>query len=148
MAGYGPKPKSLEERFWSKVTKGESCWEWGGYVDKQSGYGKLAMRPGPPTGAHRVSWQLHNGPIPEGMWVLHSCDNPKCVRPDHLFLGTPLDNSRDMVSKGRERPWQRDKTHCRNGHTYEDDYRDSEGYRRCRTCVNYQSKMRMRRNRE
>lgn len=54
-----------------------------------------------PTGAHRISWQLHFGPIPLGMWVLHHCDNPPCVRPDHLFLGTHPENMADRMAKGR-----------------------------------------------
>lgn len=148
MARYGPEPKPLEERFWTKVTKSEDCWEWVGYVDKQSGYGKIAMRPDPPTGAHRVSWLLHNGPIPEDMWVLHSCDNRKCVRPDHLFLGTPEDNAKDMVSKDRDKPWQRNATHCQRGHKFNDSDRDVSGYRYCRQCRNHNAKMRMRRIRE
>lgn len=79
------------------------CWEWirftckipGAYPQFWTGVAKMA--------AHRFSWELSNGPIPTGMWVLHHCDNPRCVRPDHLFLGTRLDNIRDMQAKGRLR---------------------------------------------
>lgn len=93
---------SLAARFWAKVVKTDGCWRWLGYtVDR---YGRIALdggRGAPCAGAHRVSWELHNGPIPEGMCVLHRCDNPPCVNPDHLFLGTQLDNIADRVRKGR-----------------------------------------------
>lgn len=99
-----PIRESLEARFWSKVAKSSSCWNWTSVTSK--GYGRIRYgvdrqcKWGP---AHRVSWEIHYGNIPEGLWVLHHCDNPKCVRPKHLFLGSALDNSRDMMAKGRQR---------------------------------------------
>lgn len=93
---------SMEERFWSKVDlKGpDDCWEW--QASKlPDGYGSFGVRSRVVDKAHRVSWVLKNGPIPDGMSVCHRCDNPPCVNPDHLFLGTQQDNMKDMVSKGR-----------------------------------------------
>jgi len=86
-------------RFWSRVQKTEGCWTWmAGRTP--FGYGKVAFyRCNLMT--HRVAWGLVNGQIPEGMCVLHHCDNPSCVRPEHLFLGTLADNNADMVRKGR-----------------------------------------------
>lgn len=91
-----------EERFWAKVRKTDSCWLWTASVNKQ-GYGKFNPTRSPQWGAHRFSWFLHHGPIPEGMWVLHKCDITPCVNPDHLFLGTALENNHDMIRKGRQR---------------------------------------------
>lgn len=88
------------KRFWDCVSKGDGCWVWRRGAGSH-GYGQFYFEPGKPRLAHRVAWELENGPIPTGMQVLHKCDNKKCVRPDHLFIGTQLDNMRDMIAKGR-----------------------------------------------
>jgi len=88
-----------KERFFARVNKiPGGCWEWTGPLEP-SGYARCWG--GTKERAHRFSWMIYNGPIPEGMLVLHKCDNKKCVNPDHLFLGTQLDNMRDKVEKGR-----------------------------------------------
>src|SRR5690349_16079301 len=94
---------ALQERFWAKVRKTTACWLWTA-GDNGLGYGLIGEggRGCRRLYAHRVSWEIHNGPIPKGMSVLHRCDNPPCVRPDHLWLGTQGDNLRDMVAKGRD----------------------------------------------
>ncbi len=94
------RTRPLTERFWSKVLRTAGCWEWqGGHYT--SGYGTFSLGARNPAYAHRVSWELHNGPIPAGLHVLHRCDNRNCVNPDHLFLGTNLDNTNDKTLKGR-----------------------------------------------
>lgn len=90
---------TLKERFFYKVEKTDSCWNWiGGKYS--NGYGCMFVGR-KLTGAHRVSWMVHNGAIPSGMQILHRCDNPPCVNPDHLFLGSQLENIRDMLGKNR-----------------------------------------------
>jgi len=89
-----------KERFWQKVHKTDRCWLWiGGKFG--SGYGAFNDRNRKPQGAHRISWLFHFGEIPSGLLVCHHCDNPICVRPDHLFVGTEKDNQVDRVRKGR-----------------------------------------------
>jgi len=89
------------ERFWSKVDKSsEGCWTWMG-AHKPSGYGNVTYCY-KVYSAHRMAYELTFGSIPHGQFVLHHCDNPRCVNPSHLFLGTTVDNARDMLAKGRE----------------------------------------------
>lgn len=98
---------SPEERFWAMVNKSGPvpahapelgpCWVWTGHCNRYGsfGLGRKIVR------AHRFSWELAHGPIPDGLCVLHKCDNPPCTNPGHLFLGTQLDNARDRDRKGR-----------------------------------------------
>jgi hypothetical protein len=103
--------KSVWHRFWEKVDKensekyydGTRCWEWKNAIDG-GGYGVLMINHSPYTRekAHRFSWLIHNGVIPKDMYVLHACDNPPCVNPKHLFLGSNLINMQDKVRKERQ----------------------------------------------
>ncbi len=89
-------------RFWSKVSKGDGCWEWQAGLFRRTGYGQFSVggKDGRHVSAHRVAWLIQTGEDPS-LCVLHRCDNRRCVRPDHLFLGTVGDNHADMVSKAR-----------------------------------------------
>lgn len=91
--------KSLRRRFSSRIIITERCWEWCGQI-ASTGYGRIRFGQ-LHTFAHRVSYSFFFGKIPRGLCVLHKCDNPRCVRPDHLFLGTKKDNTDDAVRKGR-----------------------------------------------
>ena len=94
---HGP----AEERFWKQVEKTDSCWNWTGH--SKAGWHGLFTWNKRQGQAHRYAWERERGPITDGLFVLHRCDNPKCVRVAHLFLGTQLDNMRDMALKGRSR---------------------------------------------
>jgi endogenous inhibitor of DNA gyrase (YacG/DUF329 family) len=99
-------------RFWARVNKTDSCWLWVGTI-AHHGYGVFQWD-GADVYVHRLSWLIHNGPVPDGLFVCHTCDVRNCVRPDHLFVGTREDNMQDAVAK-RRFPWNR-RTHCRRGH--------------------------------
>ncbi|MFA6204330.1 MAG: HNH endonuclease signature motif containing protein [Gallionella sp.] len=94
--------KTMSERFWKFVEKTDHCWTWNGHTDRD-GYG-LFKTPKVKR-AHRVAWELEHGPIPDGKIICHTCDNPSCVRPDHLWLGSFKENAADMIQKGRGRHW-------------------------------------------
>lgn len=103
----------LIRRFWEKVDKSspDGCWNWTASVAGK-GYGQIKLpRTRRQAYAHRLSFELHFGEIPSGMLVCHKCDNPKCVRPDHLFLGTTEDNLSDMASKDRHLYGERNSEH-------------------------------------
>jgi len=95
-----PPTPTDQERFEEGVDRSGDCHIW--KEGKCRNYGHFRLN-GQDMGAHQAAWTLANGPIPDGLWVLHTCDNPKCVRVDHLWLGTMLDNIADMVAKGRNR---------------------------------------------
>lgn len=99
-AGRNPSP---EQRFWAQITKRgpDECWVWTGHTCK-GGYGHLGIGKKQVL-THRFSWVLHNGSIPAGDNVLHRCDNPPCCNPNHLWLGSSLDNNQDRAAKGRNR---------------------------------------------
>lgn len=138
-AAKPPQPrKTLVDLFWEKVEKTGGCWLWRGATNPK-GYGRTGVGSHRSALAHRLSWNLAHGQIPAGLFVLHRCDTPGCVRPDHLFLGTAADNTADMIRKGRQysRPI---KSTCSAGHAFDEANtrisRDASGYvgRHCRTC--------------
>ncbi len=95
--------RPLEDRFWESVDKSGECWLWIKATDRD-GYGVTSTKNKKQVRAHRVSWEIHFGPIPDGLCVLHNCpggDNPTCVRPSHLWLGTNDQNMADRKAKGR-----------------------------------------------
>lgn len=99
-------------KFWRQVNKTDTCWLWTGCGDgKSDGYGRIVAIDGKSMGAHRASWEIHNGPIPPGLDVLHSCDIRRCINPAHLSLGGDVENQRQAWARGRKTP----KLGTRNG---------------------------------
>lgn len=127
---------SDKRRFMAKVGVGDGCWEWqaGG---TPTGYGTFYLG-GRHVYAHRCMWELHHGqPIPPGRQINHHCDNPRCVNPAHLYLGTQSQNMYDAYSRGRKRSYNLNKTHCPHGHEYTSEntyWHDQRSGRQCRTC--------------
>jgi hypothetical protein len=101
-AARAARPKrSWPDRFWAQVIKSTNCWLWTGRRDGSLRYGRTRDGEGKMGYAHRFAWRLLRGPIPKGACLCHHCDNPLCVNPAHLFLGTRADNVRDCIAKGR-----------------------------------------------
>ena len=103
---YTRRVAPIIDRYWKQVKRKRGCWNWAG-TKHTDGYGTIHVRRRTEGThivlyAHRVSWEIHYGPIPKGLFVLHKCDNPPCSNPKHLFLGTNLDNMRDCSRKGRQ----------------------------------------------
>lgn len=129
-----PRGTPLATRFWRKVRISGDCWIWSGSRTK-TGYGLFDT---PTRLAHRISYELTTGPIPDGLAILHKCDNPSCVRPDHLWAGTLSENQKDSKRKGRH--YEAAMTHCHRGHPFDEQntivsFRKNGGiHRHCKQC--------------
>ena len=131
----------LEERFWGKVIKTDTCWEWTDYTG-YNGYGKLRVQ-GQMRKAHRLAYEFCIGPIPEGLTLDHLCRNRKCVNPSHLEPVTYQQNI--LRGEGRAAAQAR-RTHCPRGHPYDlfNTYKGPDGRRHCRVCLSAEGRRRTR----
>lgn len=134
MVNFRPRTKeNFLNKFLSLVDKKgqDYCWIFNGFLDKNK-YGKIKFKYKIYL-AHRLMWETCFGSIPKNLFVCHKCDNPTCVNPKHLFLGTALDNNLDKIKKGRDH--NAAKTECRNGHTYtKQNTSIHNNKRKCKTC--------------
>lgn len=129
------KPVPIEERFWKhvRVASESECWPWTGFKAPY-GHGRVSVNR-KMDNAHRVSWRLAFGEIPDGKHVLHNCHNPSCVNPGHLRLGTHRENMDDRNALGRWNSPMAKRTECKNGHAFVDgSFRQYRNARICRTC--------------
>ena len=137
----GSKPRPIYERFHEsyEIVEPGGCWVWTGWLTSHE-YGCMLIgsrtdKSRRKVGAHRISWELHFGMIPDGLYVCHHCDVPSCVNPAHLFVGTGVDNMQDAKRKGRLRKPDHFRTHCRNGHAYSiENTVWIRGLKSCRSC--------------
>jgi HNH endonuclease len=125
--------EDVAKRFWSKVDKRgpDECWPWTAGTAGKGGYGRFRMGD-KRVQASRVAWEMEHGrPLPPELDALHSCDNPPCVNPAHIWPGTAADNVRDAVAKGRAPQFEKNAL-CQRGHLIET---SAQGGRRCRVCM-------------
>lgn len=140
-------PDVVLSNFYKKIIKADNgCWNWTGYKNEQ-GYGSFCTVLYNETLAHRVSYNLHNKfKLPKSLCVLHKCDNPSCVNPDHLFIGDRDLNNKDRAKKGRTITPNMNLTHCKRGHHFDESNTiiRKNGTRLCRKCHNAETARRKR----
>ena len=138
MGRRGPSPEDIAKRFWRQVDRTGDCWLWLGAV-KRDGYGAFSATGRKQVRAHRMALMLELGMFDRRLLVLHKCDTPLCVRPDHLYLGDQAQNMRDRAKRRDVSLWNHEarKTHCANGHEFTADnthIRADKFQRVCRAC--------------